>query len=192
MSVFNSTATAIARSYGALTRALAERQNAERIRIAQANFDTTRSQINDQKRQKASELAGIFQSHIGTVRANAAYRGVGGGSVLALETGASAQAEVARRNIDINANNAIGAAAAQSLVPLEDPQLAQLEGTFRGLSMGSEFAAALASLPSSTQRYVEWVQTGLGWQAVNRTREVPAYFNLGEQFPELHAFLRGT
>lgn len=191
MSAFSSTAISIARSYGALTRALVERQNAERIRAAQANFDTTRKQIDAAREQKVAELSGIFQNHIDTIRANAAYRGIGGGSVAALETSTSAQAEVARRNVDINANNAIGSAASQAIVPIEDPQLAQLEGTFRGLSIGGDFAAALANLPSTTQNYTEWVWTSIGWQAVNKTREIPGSFNLANQFPELNQFLGG-
>lgn len=188
----NGQAVQIARAYGSLTRALAERGNAERIRIAQANFDTARQQITAQRNQRAAELAGVFQQHIGTVRANAAYRGVGGGSVAALETAASAQAEVARRNIDINANNQIGAEASQALVPIEDPTLAQIEGTFQGLRIGGDFVTALAQLPSNRTRITEWVNTGLGYQPVYSYRETPGSFNLRGQFPELEQFLRGS
>ena len=183
-------AVKIASAYGSLTRALTERTNAERIRIAQANFDVERKQVTAQKDQRASELAGIFQNHVGTVQANAAYRGVGGGSVAAIVGATSAEAEVARRNIDINANNAIGAAAAQAMVPIDDPVLSQLQGTFQGLDIGSNFVESLASLPSQHTSTTYWVNTSLGHQAVRINQETPGTFNLRDQFPELDAFLR--
>lgn len=191
MSVLNDTALGIARAYGSLTRALVERQNSERIRIAQANFDASRQQITAAKDQKVAELAGVFQQHLGTIRANAAYRGVGGGSVAALLGSASADGEVARRNIDINANNQIGSEASQAIVPLDDPIMSQFQGFFQGLGIGSDFAQALASMPSSRVNDTTWINTSLGWQAWNTSREVPQTFNLGESFPELDAFLRG-
>lgn len=188
----NSKAIPIAKAYGALTRALAERGNAERIRVAQANFDTTRTQIVEQKSQRASELSAVFQNHIATIQANAAFRGIGGGSPTALITSEGAKAEVARRNIDINANNAIGSAAAQASVQIEDPNLAEIEGTFKGLSIGSDFTRALDSLPARRSLETEWVNTGLGYQAVQRTRETPQTVDLREMFPELDRFLRGA
>lgn len=188
----NGQAIKIARSYGTLTRALTERSNAERIRIAQANFDAGRTQVNAQRDQRASELAGVFQQHIGTIRANAAYRGVGGGSVAALEGAASAQAVVARRNIDINANNEIGSAASQAIVPVDDTILSELQGTFQGLGIGSDFVTSLAQLPSVRGSHTQWVRTGAGYQEVRFNTESPATVNLRGQFPELDAFLRGT
>lgn len=191
VSVLNETAVRIAQAYGSLTRALVERQNAERVRIAQVNFDASRQQITAAKDQKVAELAGVFQQHIGTVRANAAYRGVGGGSVAALIGSAAAEGEVARRNIDINANNQIGSAASQAIVPLDDPMMSQFQGFFQGLGIGSDFSTALASMPSTRVNQTTWVNTSLGWQALNSSHEVPQSFDLGSQFPELDSFLKG-
>lgn len=180
----------IARGYGQLSRALAEQANAERIRIAQGNFDASRRQIEAQGAERASELSRVFQRHTATVTANAAYRGVGGGSVAALVGSATAEAEIARRNIEINVNNAVGAEAAQASVPIEDPVLAELEGTFRGLQIGSEFVESLARLEPEQSQSTQWVKTGAGWQQVIRTRERPGEFSLLESFPELDQFLR--
>ncbi len=187
----NNKAVQIGRAYGALTRRLTEQANAERVRIAQANFDATRTQIGQRRNEQVAELSGVFQKHIGSVVANAAFRGVGGGSVSALVGASTAEAEVARRNIDINANNMVGAAAAEATVPIEDPVLSELEGTFRGLGIGGDFVEALARLPSEKTESVDWIQTGLGYQAVKTTRETPASFDLQSQFPELTAFLDG-
>lgn len=187
----NQTAINIARAYGSLARAIAERQNAERSRVAQANFDATRNQINAQKAEKAAELSRVFRKHTASIRANAAYRGIGGGTVAALEGSASAEAEILRRNIEINANNAIGAAAAEANIPMEDPLLSQLEGTFQGLRLGMEFVNALALLPSQTVRNSTWVQTGAGWQQWYNYSQQPQYVNFTNLFPELNTFLNG-
>jgi hypothetical protein len=176
----------IARAYGALTRAIVAQSNAERIKVAQGNFDTGRRQIDAQAAERSAELSGVFQQHVGQLRSNAAFRGVGqGGSSSALERAAGAQAEVARRNIETNANNAIGALAAQSQIATEDEQLAELQGTFQGLSIGGDFVQALASLPSNTTQTSQWVNTGLGWQQVYTNHETPGSMDLSEMFPEL-------
>jgi hypothetical protein len=184
-------ATNIAKAYGAVSRALAEQANAERIRIAQANFDANRLQVEEQAAQKSSELARTFQQHVGMARANAAWRGVGGGSVTAQERAMDAEAEVARRNIDINATNMIGALAAGSLVPIEDPILAQIEGTFEGIMIGAEFVSALEALEPDFRTQTTYVQTGLGYQPIQSMTSTPQQFNLADQFPELTAFLQG-
>jgi hypothetical protein len=188
----NNKAVEIGKAYGALTRALTEQANAERIRVAQANFNASRTQIEAQRNQRSADLSRTFQKHIGAVQANAAFRGVGGGSVAALIGEVTAEGEVARRNIDINANNAIGAEAAQAVVPIEDPALAQLEGTFRGLGIGSDFVEALDQLEPTRGTRTDWVRTGIGWQAVRRTTETPQNFDLRQMYPELDDFLRGN
>lgn len=184
-------AATIARAYGSVTRALAEQSNAERIRVAQANFDANRNQVEEQAQQQAAQLGKIFQQHVGMTRANAAYRGVGGGSVVAIERAADAEAEVARRSIDINATNMIGALAANSLVPVEDPILAQIQGTFEGLQIGADFVAALEALEPDYRMTTNFIHTDLGYQPFQTKTAVPQQFDLGEQFPELTSFLRG-
>lgn len=175
----------IGRAYGALTRALVERTNQERLRIAQRNFDAGRKQIGDQAHARSAELAGVFQKHVGQMQANAAFRGVGqSGSTAALLQASTSEAEIARRNIEINANNATGALAAAAQVEVEDEQLAEMEGTFRGLGIGSDFTAAVANLPSTRTRTSQWVQTGLGWQELYSYNEQPGSIDLGSMFPE--------
>lgn len=182
----------IARAYGTLTRKLVERSNAERLRVAQGNFDAGRDQLTEQAREKSAELAGVFQKHLGQLGANAAYRGIGAsGSAAALAGSAAAEAGVARRNIEINANNSIGALAAQTQITTEDAQLAQLEGTFKGLSIGSSFTEALASLPDQHNQSTSWVQTGLGWQAVPTTTTTPGSLDIKDLFPEFSSILGG-
>lgn len=187
----NNKAVSIANAYGALNRALVEKANAEHVRVAQANFDAGRSQIEAARDQKVSELSGVFRTHIASIQANAAFRGVGGGSLNALVGSSTAEAEVARRVIDINANNAIGAEAAQATVPIDDPALAQLEGTFRGLGIGGDFVSALDSMPETTTHSTSWVHTGVGWQAVDSVTHEKQNFDLIGQFPELDKFLKG-
>jgi hypothetical protein len=183
-------AVQIARAYGQLTRAITERSNAERLRIAQGNYDATKAQIDAQAQQRASELSGVFQQHVGQLQANAAFRGVGaGGSTAALLASAGVEASVARKVIEINANNATGALAASSQIETEDAQLAQIQGTFQGLSIGNDFVSALASLPSSTVRQTNWVQTGLGWQPWYTYNEVPGQFNIENLFPDMGSLL---
>lgn len=177
----------IGRAYGALTRAIAQQSNAERLRIAEQNFRTGRSQIDAQRAERTAELSRVFQRHVGQLQANAAYRGVGqAGSTAALVGASVAEAAVARRNIEINANNAIASLGAQSQPVLEDEQLAEMEGTFRGLSIGSDFAAAVASLPSTTKKSSKWVQTGLGWQELYSFEQVPGSLDLSKMFPEFN------
>lgn len=182
----------IARSYGVLQRKLVERSNAERLRVAQGNFNAGRQQITDQVAERSAQLSSVFQKHMGQLSANAAYRGVGSaGSTAALAGTASVEAGVDRRNIEINANNSIGSLAAQTQITTEDAQLAQLEGTFKGLSIGSSFNEALASLPDKHSQSTSWVQTGLGWQAVNTTNTTPGSFDIKDVFPEFSSILGG-
>lgn len=187
----NNKAVGIAKAYGELNRALTERANSERIRVAQANFSASRNQIEAARAQKVSELSEVFSNHIASVQANAAYRGVGGGSIHALVGAATAEAEVARRVIDINANNAVGAEAAQATVPIDDPVLSQLEGTFKGLGIGGDFVNSLDQLPETSSHTTQWVKTGLGYQAVDVVTHDKQNVDITSQFPELDAFLKG-
>lgn len=183
-------AVQIARSYGSLTRTLVERANAERLRVAQGNFDAGRTQISAQSRERSAELAGVFQRHVGQLKANAIYRGVGSaGSSAALVGASMAEAEVARRNIEINANNAVGALAAASQIETEDEALAEIEGAFRGLAIGGNFVEALASLAPVRTETSSWVNTGLGWQQLHNVNESPGRFDIRDIFPEFNELM---
>lgn len=182
----------IARAYGKVQRALAERSNAERIRLAQANFNTGRAQIEAAAGQEVSELSSIFRKHIGSIQSSAAVRGVGGASIQSLESSATAEAIRARTNIEINANNQIGSLASQSQVQIEDPALAEFSGVFQGLGIGSDFLTALQNLPENRRTRTEWVRgPSGGYQAIQITESSAQNFDIRSQFPELDAFLEG-
>jgi hypothetical protein len=154
----------IARNYGEFQRDVTEKQNAELVRTAQMNYDVAEQQTNAAAAEQAQSLSLEYQKARGAAQAMAAYRGVASPTAeLAAE---GVQASRARRNIEINAANAIAAAAAGAQVQQADPNLAQFQGTMSGLQLGGQLAEAQAAMPYETVINYETVQTGLGWQTI--------------------------
>jgi len=160
----------IAKSYGEFQRDIVETQNEELVKTAQKNYDVAEQQIEDAAAEQSYQLSLQYQKARGAALAMAAYRGVS--EPTAEAQAESYQAARARRSIEINAANSIAAAAAQAQVQLQDPNLAQFQGTMEGLRLGSSLAEAQANMPYNTVYHTEYVQTGIGWQPITTATRV--------------------
>tara|TARA_R100001463_G_scaffold63620_1_gene116693 strand:+ start:148 stop:732 length:585 start_codon:yes stop_codon:yes gene_type:complete len=160
----------IAKSYGEFQRDIVETQNEELVKTAQKNYDVAEQQIEDAAAEQSYQLSLQYQKARGAALAMAAYRGVS--EPTAEAQAESYQAARARRSIEINAANSIASAAAQAQVQLQDPNLAQFQGTMEGLRLGSSLAEAQANMPYNTVYNTEYVETGIGWQPITTATRV--------------------
>ena len=173
----------IARNYGDFQRDVTEKQNAEMVKTAQLNYDVSEQQTNAAAAEQAQNLSLEYQKTAGAARAMAAYRGVQAPTAeLAAE---GVQAARARQNIEVNAANAIAAAAAGAQVQQQDPNLAQFQGTMAGLQLGGQLAEAQAAMPYETVMSYQTVQTGLGYQTVPVATRVQQDLDLSALLDEL-------
>lgn len=174
----------IAKSYGEFQRDVALSQNEELVKTAQKNYDVAEQQIEDAAAEQSYQLSLEYQKARGAALAMAAYRGVAEPSAeLQAESYQSARA---RRSIEINAANSIAAAAAQAQVQLQDPNLAQFQGTMEGLRLGSSLAEAQANMPYNTVYRTELVETGLGYQTIQVAHRVQETIDLSNLLEELN------
>ena len=166
----------IAKSYGEFQRDIVETQNEELVKTAQKNYDVAEQQIEDAAAEQSYQLSLQYQKARGAALAMAAYRGVSEPTAEAQSE--SYQAARARRSIEINAANSIASAAAQAQVQLQDPNLAQFQGTMEGLRLGSSLAEAQANMPYNTVYNTEYVETGIGWQPITTATRVQDQIDL--------------
>lgn len=173
----------IAKNYGDFQKDVTNKQNAELVKTAQMNYDVSEQQTNAAAAEQAQNLSLEYQKTRGAMNAMAAYRGVASPTAeLAAE---GVQATRARRNIEINAANAIAAAAAGAQVQQQDPNLAQFQGTMAGLQLGGQLAEAQANMPYETVYSTQGVWTGLGYQTVRTANRVQQDLDLSTLLDEL-------